>query len=100
VNLLVSQLKICEEPGEVEKRMFFVSAKEALYKRVPPRVSYSESNNVVARDKRYTEYVRFERMFEESISTNAMRVKFYQPTREGETMVRYLRSISYFEYRI
>lgn len=88
LDFLVRELKVCDS-REAEERIFFVSAKEALYARIAEQNGSSMPLAALADgfQSRYFEFQDFERRFEECISKSAVRTKFAQHGERGRAIV-------------
>lgn len=92
IEFLSDELKISSRE-ESTRRTFFVSAKETLNKRSPSdQISFDESKRF-GFEERDSEFVKFERCFEESLSKSAVQTKFRKHTDRGIEAVRELKSI-------
>lgn len=75
-------MKVCDRQ-EADKRIFFVSAREALFKRTQKNHQQLPPDHQV----RYMQFENFEHEFEKCISMSAVKTKFDQPTQSGKHMV-------------
>ncbi|CAG0878986.1 unnamed protein product [Darwinula stevensoni] len=88
-KFLVEELGICNRE-EADNRIFFVSAKEALYARLqeqgglPPHTGAIELEGFA---NRYFEFQDFEKAFAECLSTSAVKTKFEQHVVRGKSII-------------
>lgn len=80
-EFLCDELKVCSRQ-EATKRIFFVSAREALFKRTQMNPQLPPDHQ-----SRYFEFENFEGEFEKCISMSAVKTKFEQPTQRGKHMI-------------
>jgi len=86
VKFLVDELQVCSKE-EVEDRIFFIAAKEALQTRL--REAQGQKPNISTDDyfPRYLEFQQFEKKFETCLSAAAVRTKFAAHTSRGKSIV-------------
>lgn len=94
-EFLCNELRVIHK-ADVEDRVFFVSAREALASRseqstgstpTTPSMQLAEGSHA-----RLFAFANFERKFEECISRSAVKTKFAQHTKKGEAIVQDLRA--------
>lgn len=85
-EFLCNELKVCE-PHEIEKRVYFVSAREVLFTRIQ-----SGTNLDPGYQSRIYNFESFEREFEKCISMSAVKTKFDQPSQRGKMMAYQLKT--------
>lgn len=83
----MKELNVCSAK-EAEKRIFFISAKEALLARLAERGNSPTTSLVEGFQTRYFEFQDFERKFEECISQSAVKTKFEQHSQRGQHIAR------------
>lgn len=76
-EFLVDELKVCDA-SEVDKRIYFVSAREALFTRTQDSPPLPPGHQA-----RLMEFEWFESAFEKCISMSAVKTKFDQPSQRG-----------------
>lgn len=81
IEFLSKELEIVKAE-EAEGRLFWVSAKETLKARCPSITSAS-SPSKIGSDERDSEFIKFERCFEESLSKSAVKTKFQKHADRG-----------------
>lgn len=84
-EFLVKELKVCE-PQEVNNRIYFTSAREALFTRTQTNPQLPPGYQ-----SRLLQFEWFEAEFEKCISMSAVKTKFEQPSQKGQNMVSLLR---------
>ncbi|XP_028394078.1 mitofusin-2-like [Dendronephthya gigantea] len=85
VNFLANELE-CVEKSQAEDRVFFVSAKETLMKRMQENQGMPEAGAAIHAEgfqARLMEFEHFERKFEECISKSAIQTKFESHAVQG-----------------
>ncbi len=86
-EFLVKELKACD-PVEANNRIYFVSAREALFSRTQPNPQLPPGYQ-----SRLLQFEWFEAEFEKCISMSAVKTKFEQPSQKGQNMVSDLRKV-------
>lgn len=76
-EFLCDELKVCD-PSEVDKRIYFVSAREVLLTR-----TQSSPQLPPGHQSRLLQFEWFETAFEACISMSAVKTKFDQPSQKG-----------------
>lgn len=84
-EFLVKELKVCD-PKEANNRIYFVSAREALFSRTQNNPQFPPGYQ-----SRLLQFEWFEAEFEKTISMSAVKTKFEQPSQKGQNMVSMLR---------
>ena len=85
-EFLCSELKVCD-PQEVNNRIYFVSAREALLTRTQTNPQLPPGFQ-----SRLLQFEWFEAEFEKCISMSAVKTKFDQPSQRGKRMASHLKS--------
>ncbi|CAF2515671.1 unnamed protein product [Rotaria sp. Silwood2] len=91
LEFLCDELHLCDRKEASEHRIFFISAREALFSRnkdptSSPRTGFNEGYK-----ERLDEFTKFEHEFEECISKTAVQTKFEQHTNRGKEIIALLR---------
>lgn len=88
VNFLVAELGVMDY-AQAEKRIFFISAKEAVNARIHKAQGMPEGGGALADgfQARLFEFQNFERQFEECISQSAVKTKFEQHTIRAKQII-------------
>lgn len=88
IDFLANELGVVTRK-EAEDRIFFVSAKEVLQSRqqVQKGLPFNSGNFAEGFQKRYYEFVNFERKFEECLSKTAVKTKFDQHSKGGRGII-------------
>ena len=86
-EFLCTELRVCDLQ-EVNKRIYFVSAREALLTRTQTNPQLPPGYQ-----SRLWQFESFEGEFERCISMSAVKTKFEQPSQRGQAMVEALRKI-------
>jgi mitofusin len=86
-EFLCNELKVCDL-SEVNKRIYFVSAREALFTRTQTNPQLPPGYQ-----GRLLQFEWFEAEFEKCISMSAVKTKFDQPSQRGKIMASSLRKI-------
>jgi len=83
---LVDELQVCSKE-EINDRIFFIAAKEALQTRL--REAQGQKPNISTEDyfPRYLEFQQFEKKFESCLSSTAVRTKFAAHTNRGRSII-------------
>jgi mitofusin len=84
-EFLVDELKVCDKL-EVGNRIYFVSAREALFTRTQTNPQLPPGYQ-----SRLLQFEWFEAEFEKCISMSAVKTKFDQPSQRGKTMASLIR---------
>lgn len=84
MEFLCDELKVCD-PAEVDKRIYFVSARETLLTRTQPSPQLPPGHQL-----RLLQFKWFEEEFEACISMSAVKTKFDQPSQRGYTSLLFL----------
>ncbi|XP_046850405.1 mitofusin-2-like [Xenia sp. Carnegie-2017] len=95
VGFLVNELK-CIDQCEAENRVFFVSAKEVLTKRMQENQGMRDTGAAIHAEgfqERLMEFEHFERKFEECISKSAIQTKFESHVVQGMQTTKFVREI-------
>eukprot|EP00041_Stephanoeca_diplocostata_P033148 m.1086806 g.1086806 ORF g.1086806 m.1086806 type:complete len:782 (-) comp24280_c0_seq24:1608-3953(-) len=93
-SLLVERLELVDS-GRINDRVFLISAREALQRRTGGG-SVDANGGIVGdshKNQRYSEFERFESLFEECLSFNAIEKRFETHTRDGLQMTRDIASL-------
>lgn len=86
-EFLCTELKVCEQ-HEINKRVYFVSAREALFTRTQTNPQLPPGYQ-----SRLLQFEWFEAEFEKCISMSAVKTKFDQPSQRGKGMAYKLKKI-------
>ena len=86
-EFLVNELRVCDQQ-EVNNRIYFVSAREALFIR-----TQSNPQLPPGYQSRLLQFEWFEAEFEKCISMSAVKTKFEQPSQRGQAMAAFLRKL-------
>ena len=86
VAFLSGELKVCTKEEALD-RIFFISAKEALQKRVQEAKGQPPNIHTEDHVSRYMEYSEFERKLEHCLSSTAVRTKFSAHTSRAKDIV-------------
>lgn len=101
-EFLCKELKVCDDVQEAEKRIYFVSAREALFTRTAAANNAQSLNGgspaqqfglAPGHQARLMQFEWFEAAFEACISMSAVKTKFSQPSQRGKSMANELRLV-------
>ncbi|XP_046851045.1 mitofusin-2-like [Xenia sp. Carnegie-2017] len=95
VGFLVNELK-CIDQCEAKNRVFFVSAKEVLTKRMQENQGMCDTGAAIHAEgfkERLMEFEHFERKFEECISKSAIQTKFESHAVQGMQTTKFVQEI-------
>lgn len=92
ITFLSKELDIVKTESEAEGRLFFVSARETLETRCPS-INSSNSTSREGYDERDSEFAKFEKCFEESLSKSAVKTKFQKHADRGREIIEELSNL-------